>query len=411
MSPPVAPKSLASITLAKGFSAAGGTCGIKASGKPDLAVIAADRPAPAAGVFTKNKIKGEPVKVAMRHLKRHGHLRAIVINSGCSNVATGKPGEADAITMCKTAAQHLGCEPGQVVPCSTGVIGRPLPMAKVTPGIGQVIGKLARGKQADTDAATAILTTDLVPKAAKTTFKLGQTKVTLGGICKGSGMIAPNMATMLGFITTDANITPDLLKSALLAAVNASFNRCTVDTDTSTSDTVLIMASGAAGHRIISEKGKPYDAFVAALTDLCQQLAYQLVRDGEGATKVFRVQVTGGKSEKDADKVGRAVAESPLVKTAIHGGDPNWGRLSMAVGKSGASFDPDQLKLKIAGTTVYQRGLPIAMTDAVEQKLNAAMSKENITIQIELGAGSAAVEWLGCDLSREYITINADYTT
>lgn len=410
MSPPVPPRSLASITLPRGFTAAGGICGIKASGKPDLAVIAADRPVPAAGVFTKNKIKGEPVKVAMRHL-RGGHLRAIVVNSGCSNVATGKPGERDAVEMCRIAAEHLGCQTRQVVPCSTGVIGRPLPMDKVGPGIGQVIAKLSRGKQPDSDAATAILTTDLVPKVAKTTITLGGKKVTLGGICKGSGMIAPNMATMLAFITTDANITPALLKSSLRAAVNASFNRVTVDTDTSTSDSVIVMASGAAEHRIIAARGKQYDTFVAGLTEVCQQLAYQLVRDGEGANKVFRVNVIGGKSEKDADKAGRAVAESPLVKTAVHGGDPNWGRLAMAVGKSGARFDPGRLKLSIAGTAVYKQGLPINMTPAVTAKLEKAMAKEQIDIGIDLGAGEAEVVWMGCDLSREYIAINADYTT
>ena len=410
MSPPVPPKSLISVTLPQGFSAAGGTCGIKASGKPDLAVIAADRPVPAAGVFTKNKIKGEPVKVAMKHL-RGGLLRAIVVNSGCSNVATGKPGEADAVEMCRVTAEHLGCKTTEVVPCSTGVIGRPLPMDKVTPGIGQVVGKLSRGKQADTDTATAILTTDLVPKAAKAKTSIGGKTVVLGGVCKGSGMIAPNMATMLAFITTDANITPALLKQALRQAVNASFNRVTVDTDTSTSDSVIVMASGAAGHALISTTGTAYDTFVAGLTDVCQQLAYQLVRDGEGANKVFRVNVVGGKSEKDADKAGRAVAESPLVKTAIHGGDPNWGRLAMAVGKSGASFDPDRLVLSIAGTAVYQNGLPIKMTPAVTAKLEKAMAKEQIDIGIDLGAGDAAVQWMGCDLSREYIAINADYTT
>jgi glutamate N-acetyltransferase/amino-acid N-acetyltransferase len=284
-------------------------------------------------------------------------------------------------------------------------------MDKVVPGIGKVVTKLARGKQADADTAKAILTTDLVPKVAKASFTLGNAKVSLGGICKGSGMIAPNMATMLGFITTDANITPPMLKAALVQAVNASFNRVTVDTDTSTSDAVIIMASGASGHPVISAPGKAYDAFVAALTGLCQKLAYQLVRDGEGATKVFRVKVTGGKNEKDADKAGRAVAESPLVKTAIHGGDPNWGRLSMAVGKSGASFDPDKLELTIGGIAVYQNGLPIDMTPAVTKRLEKIMAKEQIDICSDLKAGHASVEWLGCDLSREYITINADYTT
>lgn len=401
----------ASITRPKGFRAAAGTCGIKASGKPDLAMIVAEQTCAAAGMFTRNKVLGAPVIVGKRHL-RGGRMRAIVCNSGNSNVATGQRGIDDALTMCRTAAEAIGCEPREVIPCSTGIIGRPLPMEKITPGIETLAHQLGRGPTVDTATARAILTTDLVPKTATRTVTLGGKRVTLGGVCKGSGMIAPNLATMFAFITTDADLTPEVLKSALRQAVRASFNRVTVDTDTSTSDAVLLLASGAAGHRKVSrDAGKSYELFCDALTDLCRDLAYQLVKDGEGATKVFRVKVSGAKSERDADRVGRSVAESPLVKCAVHGADPNWGRIVMGVGKSGAAVKPDRLKVMIGGMQVFTCGTPIKLGAWPMEKLEKAMSQPEVTIAIDLGLGDAGCEWLGCDLSREYITINADYTT
>lgn len=405
--PPTSP----SITAPAGFRAAAGTCGIKASGKPDLTLIVGDEGCVAAALFTRNKVKGAPVIVGKRHLGRGG-VRAIVCNSGNSNVATGQQGIADAKAMCDAAAKAIGCEPTQVIPCSTGIIGRPLPMEKILPGIADVAQGLAAGPSVDAATAKAILTTDLVPKTALRTITLGGKTVTIGGICKGSGMIAPNLATMFAFITTDAAIGPIVLQRALTDAVNASFNRVTVDTDTSTSDAVIALASGKAGHRKITlPKGKAYDAFTAALTDLCQDLAYQLVKDGEGATKVYRVQVRGAKSMKDADRVGKSVAESPLVKCAVHGADPNWGRLAMAVGKSGAAVKPEQMELFIGGTAVYENAMPIQLTPATEKKLETVMAKPEITFEIDLHLGDAFCEWFGCDLSREYITINADYTT
>lgn len=401
----------ASITRPKGFRAAAGTCGIKASGKPDLALIVADRTCAAAGMFTRNKILGAPVIVGKRHL-RNGKARAIVCNSGNSNVATGQRGIDDALAMCRAAAEAIGCDPREVLPCSTGIIGRPLPMQKITPGIASLVPRLGRGAEVDTATAQAILTTDLVRKTATRTVTLGGKRVTLGGICKGSGMIAPNLATMFAFITTDADIAPGSLKAALKAAVESSFNRVTVDTDTSTSDAVLLLAGGAAGHRpITSDSGKNYEAFRDALNDLCGDLAYQLVKDGEGATKVYRVKVKNAKSIKDADRVGRSVAESPLVKCAVHGGDPNWGRLAMAVGKSGAAVKPESLELFIEGIGVYENAMPIEQTPANIKRLDRAMGRREIAFTIDLNLGDAACEWLGCDLSRDYITINADYTT
>ena len=403
-----------SVTLPKGFHAAGGTCGIKASGKPDLAIIAADAPCAAAGMFTRNRVLGAPVIVAKRHLgpKQHGPARAIVCNSGNSNVATGQAGIDDAIAMCRAAAEALGCDPGEVLPCSTGIIGRPLPMGKIVPGIAEQAARLHRSPDVDREVATAILTTDLTTKAATRTVKLDGTTLRLGGVCKGSGMIAPSLATMLAFITTDAEIAPAVLHAALQEAVRASFNRVTVDTDTSTSDAVLVLASGAAGNPAITQSnGDAYGAFRGALTDLCHDLAYQLVKDGEGATAVFRVVVRGAKTMEDADRVGRSVAESPLVKCAVHGHDANWGRLAMAVGKSGAALDPEAMELFIGKTAVFENEMPIRLTPAKERALEKVMAKKEVTFTVDLHQGDASCEWLGCDLSREYITINADYTT
>jgi len=395
------------VTHPRGFRAAGGTCGIKASGKPDLVLIVADNTCAAAGMFTTSKVPGAPVIVSRRHV-RGGKARAIVVNSGCSNVATGKDGERDALTMCRTLAEQVGCPLNQVLVCSTGIIGRRLPMQKITPGIASLYKDLAAGADVDAKVATAILTTDLVTKTASRTVNIAGQEVRLAGIAKGSGMIQPNMATMLAFITTDAAISPAMLRAALKDAVSATFNRTSIDHDTSTSDSAMILASGEAGNRPITAKGKPFSAFAAALLEVCAELAYQIVKDGEGATKVFRVNVTGAKSMKDADRVGYTITGSPLVKTAVHGADPNWGRLAMAVGRSGAAVDPMKLTMSIGGIAVFAKGVN---ADADLNALEAHMKGSEVQFDIDLGLGKHQAQWLGCDLSREYITINADYST
>ena len=409
--PPKTPKNPArSLTAPKGFRAAAATAGIKASGRPDLALIAADGPCTAAGVFTTNRVLGAPVIVGKAHL-RGGRARAILCNSGNSNVATGPRGLADAKTMCAAAADALGCKPSDVLPASTGIIGRPLPIKKITAAVPGLAASLAAGPKADAAAATAILTTDLVVKSA---VRAGVTRraITFGGIAKGSGMIAPSMATMLAFLTTDAAVAAPVLRLALREAAAATFNRVSVDTDQSTSDTVYLLASGASGTRpITAPTGVRYRAFVNVLTDLCAELAERIVRDGEGATRVFRVAVSGATSVRDADRVGRAVAESPLVKTAVHGADPNWGRIAMAAGKSGAALNPDRLRISVNGEPVFRDGVPVPMTPAFEKKLSASMQKGDVLIGLELRLGNAGCTWWGCDLSRAYITINADYTT
>ncbi len=410
--PATPPKKTArSLTAPRGFRAAAATAGIKASGKPDLALIAADRPCTAAGVFTTNRVLGAPVILGKRHL-RGGRARAILCNSGNSNVATGPQGLADAHTLCAAAAQALGCKPRDVLPASTGIIGRPLPVPAITAAVPALAAALATGPRADTAAARAILTTDLVAKSAVRHTQSGRTPVTLGGIAKGSGMIAPSMATMLAFVTTDAAVAAPVLRTALRTATATSFNRISVDTDQSTSDTVYILASGAADARTIDAASGPrYRAFADALTDLCAELAERIVRDGEGATRVFRVAVTGAKSERDADRVGRAVAESPLVKTAIHGADPNWGRIAMAAGKSGAALNPDRLRIAVNGEPVFRDGVPVPMSPGFEKKLSTSMRRGDVALGVDLRLGQAHCTWWGCDLTRDYITINADYTT
>ncbi len=397
------------ITLAKGFAAAGGAFGIKPSGKPDVALIVADRPCAAAAVFTTNQVPGAPIIVGKRHVK-NGKLRAIVVNAGVSNVWTGDQGIQNAISMCQTTARALGCEPSEVLPSSTGVIGVPLPIDKILKGI-QTLAPTC-SVQGGADAAEAILTTDLVTKQAFKRIKLAGQTVTLGGVAKGSGMIAPNMATMLAYITTDASIRPAVLRKALKQAVAVSFNRISVDMDTSTSDTLAVLASGAVGHPELRQaEGDDYEKFVAALTKVCQDLAYQVIQDGEGVERVIRVKVKGAASRADADRVGRTIVNSPLVKTAVHGGDPNVGRLAMAIGRSGAKLDLNHLTVKIGSQTIGKAGQAAKRTPELEAKLAKAMAGQEVVFTVDLGLGKHNAEWLGCDLSREYIHINADYTT
>lgn len=427
-----------SVTYPKGFRAAGTTCGIKPSGKPDMALIVSDVPCAAAAVFTRNRLPGAPIIAGKRHL-RDGQAQAIVINAGVANDATGQQGVDNAVNTCKLVTEQLADRHGisidyrNVIPSSTGVIGPQLPMDKITKGVTDLVANLARGAKPDMDASRGIMTTDLTPKPGNTSLKLGNKAVRIGGIAKGSGMISPNLATMLVFITTDAAISPAMLKLALKKATAASFNRISVDQHTSPSDTVAVLASGLAGNRAITRAGKALDLFTEKLTALCNNLAYQIVKDGEGATRVFHVAVTGARNERHADQVAKAVVDSPLVKTAVHGSDPNWGRIVTAAGYSGAPITPDTLSLTIAGKAsqgkppakasggasggtsggvcVFKQGVPIELTKAQKHRLVSAMKQKDVFFTLELGQGTAGVTWLGCDLSREYIRINAEYTT
>ena len=406
-------KNIGSITVPHGFSAAGATCGIKPSGLRDLALIVSDRPCSVAGVLTRSRVPGAAITVTRNHLRR-GTARAIVCNSGIANVATGAAGIRDAKRMCSQVGRLLHCPTHQVLPCSTGLIGPRLPLDKIVRGIDAVAAKRKRGPRADDAAARAIMTTDLVPKSAHRRFRCGPAAsplVCLGGIAKGSGMIAPQMATMLAFITTDVSIGPPALRAAVKTAADLTFNRISIDSDTSTSDAVLVLANGAASGPVIARRSRAYATFVDALVDLCDDLSRQIVRDGEGATRTIMVLVERAASDRDADRVGRSITESPLIKTAVHGADPNWGRLVMAVGKSGARVDPARLTLSIANVVLFRRGAAVPLKAPTRRKLTGLMRRHEVVITVDLGLGRASCRWLGCDLSRDYVKINAKYTT
>jgi glutamate N-acetyltransferase/amino-acid N-acetyltransferase len=399
------------ITAVKGFKAAALHVGIKASGKPDLAILVSDVPATAAAVFTRNKVVGAPVIVGRKHIKKH-LIRACVTNSGCANVCTGQRGVEDAFEMCRLTAEGLVAEDqefpiSQVMPFSTGVIGHFLPMDKVRAGIPRVIAALSDSAEAGAAYAAGILTTDLVAKTAYATVNVGGKKVTVAGCCKGSGMIAPNMATMLAHVATDVKIDRRVLSGLTSAVADRTFNCVTVDQHTSTSDTFVAMANGMAGNRALSSA--QCIAFGKALFEVCDSLAQQIARDGEGATKLVRVVVTGARTQGDAKRAAETIANSPLVKTAIHGGDPNWGRFVSAAGYSGAAMDVEKSSCKVGGIAVFKNGRP---ADADLQKVEAVMKEKDLLIAVDLGFKSDFSHRVyTCDLSREYITINADYHT
>lgn len=410
----------------QGFYASGMACGIKNSGLPDLALIVADRACSAAGVFTKSRTLGAPVVVSRRHV-RGGSARAIVVNSGNANACTGQRGQLDALTMCSAVGEAVSrrgpksmrsevITPKDVLVASTGIIGQPLPMEKIAEGIEDLAGRLSDDSKSVKNVAKAILTTDLRNKVSHRKIELSGKPVRITGVAKGSGMIAPNMGTMLVFITTDAAIAPVALRQALKQAAQNSFNRISVDQHTSPSDMALVLASGAAGNPVLKDQHKELSVFQEALEAVCQDLAYQIVSDGEGATKIMRVLIKGASSEKQADKVGKAIVDSPLVKTAVHGADANWGRIVTAAGYSGAPIDTQKMSLFISSPSkqpicVFDKGRPAQLDQKQINHLASTMKKNEVIIEIGLGLGDVEVQWLGCDLSRQYITINADYTT
>ena len=395
------------ITSPAGFLAAGVKCGIKASGKEDLAIIASDRDCAAAIVTTRNQVVGAPVIWCRQIMPRgYGRSRGIVINSGCSNVCTGAAGVKDAKTMATLTAKHLGCAAKDVLVASTGVIGHRLPMDKIRSGIADAGSRL--GISLDEYVLKAIMTTDTRPKSAVVQSHVGKVGFTVAGIAKGSGMIAPSLATMIAVVTTDLAVAPAALHEALTAAATVSFNAVTVDSDTSTSDTLAVFASGAAGNKPIAAGSAAFKVFVAALKEVCGELAYAIAADGEGATKVIRVAVSGARSAAEATIAAKAVADSPLFKCAVHGGDPNWGRIVAALGKSAAKIVPDKLSVKIGDVTVFARGGGRNFNvKAVEQHL----AGKEVLVSCDLGLGRGEFTALTCDLSREYIAINADYHT
>lgn len=392
------------ITAPKGFLASGVRCGIKHEGL-DLAVIRSEVPAACAALFTTNAFKAAPVQVSMEHAAL-GRAEAIVANSGCANACTGERGLEDARRMAVLTAEALGVDAQSVLVCSTGVIGRFLPMDKIERGISEAVKSLS--PEGALDAARAIMTTDTYPKMAACELDIDGVSVRIGGVAKGAGMIRPDIATMFCFITTDAVISPEALKECLLDAVEVSFNSLTVDGDTSTNDTVIALANGLAGNWDISSDGKYMQVFSTVLKSVCIELAKAMARDGEGATKLVEVVVRGANSCADAKAAAMAVANSLLVKTAVFGEDPNWGRVLAAVGRSGAAVDPVLVDLYFGDVKIVEDGQPLNVPD---EAARAPMLADELTITIDLKIGSASSRVFTCDLSYDYVKINAEYHT
>ena len=390
-----------------GFKAAGLSCGIKTKNTKDLALFISDVPATAAGVFTKNRIVSPGVTWSRRALKP-GSCRAIVVNSGNANTVVGPKGMKDCDEITKAIAEELSIPQKEVLIASTGVIGVPLPSEKIIKAAPLLVKKLGRTAKNWTDAAEAIMTTDLVSKSDRIQYNFKGKQVTIGGITKGSGMIHPDMATMLGFLYTDAVIDSKTLKMALIEAADRSFNRITVDGDNSTNDCVIVLANGEAKNSTIKPNTPGYREFVKALTTISKNLASKIILDGEGATKFVTVRVQGGKTRKQAYLIANSIATSSLVKTALFGEDPNWGRIFCAVGNAGVPFDPDKVDILLNKNLLVKNGSP---TNLSPQKLVKAMQQHEINITIDLHGGKEWEEVLTCDLSYDYVKINAEYTT
>lgn len=397
------------VTAAEGFTASGVHCGIrKNKSKRDLALIYSDTLCSAAAVYTSNLVKSAPIRVCQQHLL-DGKAQAVIVNSGNANTCNAD-GDLKAVRMCEIAAEQLGIDPQNVLVGSTGVIGQPLPIEPIE-AAGQAL-KQALSREGGTDAAEAILTTDTVKKEVAVSFTLDGKTVRLGGMAKGSGMIHPNMATMLGFITTDAAISTDMLQQAVSSAAQDSFNMVSVDGDTSTNDTLAVLASGNAGNREITAPGGDYDVFYGALLLVCKELSKRLAADGEGATKLLICKVAGAKTHRDARGIAKSVICSSLVKSAMFGSDANWGRVLCAIGYSGCEADVTKVRVDFCSDKgsilVCENGAGVEFS---EEKGKEILLEKEITIKVTLGDGEAGAEAYGCDLTYDYVKINGDYRT
>jgi glutamate N-acetyltransferase / amino-acid N-acetyltransferase len=394
------------LAIPRGFRATGIKAGLKASGSLDMAVLAADQPCAAAGTFTTNRVCAAPVKWC-REVLPADDIRAIVINSGNANAATGDQGLANAQRTAECAAALLRYRPEQVLVASTGIIGHQLPMEKIEAGIAKAVAGLSAGPEAFQTAAAAIMTTDTRPKIVSQRQTIAGRDVTLLGIAKGAAMIGPRMATMLGFLLTDAPLWANELQDILSDAVEHSFNCLSVEGHASTNDTVLLLSSTATTDPIL--QGDDIAVFAAMVRSICETLARAIANDGEGATHFITIDVEGCETFEDARAIARAVADSPLVKTAIHGADPNWGRIVSAAGYSGVLFEEEQLSLWINGVAVYQDGMPVPFDEvSLSQSIK---SQRDVQLRLVLKSGAEAVRFWTCDLTAEYIRLNADYTT
>lgn len=388
-----------------GFRAAGLHSGIKAKGK-DLALIVSDSPANAAAIFTTSTVVGAPVTVSRERVKS-GRARGVVVNSGCSNVSMGARGIRDAEAMSRLAAKAIGCDESEMLVASTGVIGEPLPMAALRKGVPRAAEKLsADGFE---DAAEAIRTTDTHAKAASIRFKLDGVFVTLQGIAKGSGMIEPDMATMLSFLTTDAKIAAGTLRGMLKRVAAETYNCLTVDGEGSTSDTVVLLANGAAGGPAIRGGSDSARAFESALHAVCEDLVRQMARDGEGATKLVTVEVEGARTPAEAKRAARRIANSMLVKTAVFGGDPNWGRIMQTIGAEKIAWHEEKTRVRVGPVVVFSKGRSAGT--AARKRAEKALAAEEVALRLDLGLGDGSARVFTCDLTYDYVKINAEYTT
>ncbi|MBF0506747.1 MAG: bifunctional glutamate N-acetyltransferase/amino-acid acetyltransferase ArgJ [Nitrospirae bacterium] len=388
----------------KGFLFAAVEAAIKKPGRKDLALIYSDTEATSAGMFTKNMVKAAPVKLDMKRI-RSGKGRAIIVNSGNANACTAEQGMNDAIEMTAMTARALGLKAGLVYACSTGVIGTPLPMERIRPKIAELSSSL--GKSTIDDVAAAIMTTDTFPKIAGRRIKINGTLLTISGICKGAGMIRPDMATMLCFIMTDACVERSALDSALKTAVERSFNLITVDGDMSTNDTILLMANGAAGNYPITKSSPAFGRFLKALSEVALELSTLIVKDGEGASKFIKVVIRNARSNAEAKRGAMAVADSMLVKTALYGNDANWGRIICALGYSGIMVKEEKTDITINGIKVAKKGRATQRDKEANERLKA----KEVTVEVDLGVGKGSATVLTCDLTEEYVRINAEYRT
>ncbi len=389
------------VTAPSGYRAAGIQTGVKESGAKDLALVYSTRPANAAAVYTTNKVQGAPIAIDREHLA-DGRARAVILNSGNANVCNGDVGLDHARRMCALTASELGLQTEEVLVCSTGLIGVPLPIAKIEAGIPRIVATLS--EEGGATAAEAIMTTDTVPKSCAVEVELESGRAVVGAMAKGAAMIAPNMATMLAVVTTDAAVPSGQLQELLSQAIQRTFNCITVDGDMSTSDTVILMANGDGAALGEGDCARLYEGIEYA----CRQMAQAIARDAEGSSKLITIAVRGAATEAEARQVGIAVANSSLVKTAAFGNDPNWGRILCAMGYAGVEFNPERARVSLCGTGIYGNG---AGLDFDGDKLSAAMQAEEIAIDIDLAMGQATAEIFTCDLTYEYVRLNAEYTT
>jgi glutamate N-acetyltransferase/amino-acid N-acetyltransferase len=400
---------LSEASLPRGFRFAATACGLKKTGALDLAILASDTPCSAAAVFTQNLVVAAPVLISKAHLRvSRGRMQAVVVNAGNANCATGTAGHAAAVRAVGETAKRLGIDPEEIFVCSTGVIGVPLPIERIL----RALPLLARNRRASArsfaELSLAICTTDTRPKTAAASFKTSGKRIHMVGCAKGAGMIHPNMATMLAFIATDAAIAPALLQRTLDEVTGRTFNAISVDGDTSTNDTLIVLANGAAGAPSIKAGTSGHRAFTVALEEVCRSLALQIVADGEGAQRIIEIEVRHAKSEAAAKRIAETIATSPLVKTAFAGGDPNWGRIFAAAGRSGVHFDTSLVDIHMAGIPVLRRGQPL---DFNERAASNKLLSEFVPLVVDLHAGKSSARYWTCDFTAEYVRINASYRT